>query len=530
MTAVEHDPLMAWFLGVAAPEPDTRAGDSPPVHVEPGSREERYATQALANACDRIREAPRGRWNVELNNSALGIFRLAAGGFIDKHEAWQALTDADTRDPSLPGHREGVRATQATLESAWEAAQRDPIIELRDEASWMYAEGPSASGTGTSGSASPPGGESASGAPLTAEERHAREVAREAARLRIQREARRAVDSEDAVAGFREPPWRPTLAAELLIPDEPIAHRLARLLPVGGNATLAAQFKTGKTTLVNALARSLADGIPFLGKYEVAPPAGRVAIFNYEVDERQYRAWLRDAGIANADGVAVLNLREYRMPLTSSFVEDWIVRWLVEREASVWVVDPFARAFGGAVSENDNAEVGRFLETLDVIKGRAGIEELIMPVHTGRGAFEVGEERARGATRLDDWADVRWLLTKDEMGNRYFRATGRDVEEEEMLLRFDAATRGLSAVGGNRRFEETVMVENAVMACIKTTDGISHSELRAQVRKLLSRVDNTKVDDAIARLEARGAIRVEPGGTGKATRHWLMSMGLEGEE
>lgn len=530
MTAVEHTPTMAWFLGIAAPEPDARVGDSPPVHVEPGSREEKYARAALEKACERIREAPKGRWNVELNNSALGIFRLAAGGFIDKHEAWQALTEADERDAALPGHREGVRATQATLESAWEAAQRDPIIELRDEASWMYAEGPSAGGTGTPGGASPPAGESASGAPLTAEERHEREVAREAARLRIQREARRAVEAEDALAAFREPAYLPSLTAELLVPPEPVAYRAAKLLPVGGNATLAARFKTGKTTFMNSLARSLADGVPLLGKYEVAPPTGRVAIFNYEVDSRQYREWLRDAGIQNTDAVAVLNLRGYRLPVSSSFVEDWVVRWLVEAQASVWIVDPFARAYTGTVSENDNAEVGRFLETLDVIKQRAGIEELIMPVHTGRENAEAGEERARGATRLDDWADVRWLLTKDEMGNRYFRATGRDVEEEEMLLRFDPATRGLSAVGGNRRFEEAVLTENAVMACIKTTDGIGHAELRAQVRKLLSKVDNTKVDDAIARLETRGVIRVEVGGAGKATRHWLMSMGLEGEE
>jgi hypothetical protein len=48
-------------------------------------------------------------------------------------------------------------------------------------------------------------------------------------------------------------------------------------------------------------------------------------------------------------------------------------------------------------------------------------------------------DRARGATRLDDWADVRWLLEK----NRKVEdpsADGRDVMLEEQMLRWDDRT------------------------------------------------------------------------------------------
>ena len=155
--------------------------------------------------------------------------------------------------------------------------------------------------------------------------------------------------------------------------------------------------------------------------------------------------------IQNPDRVSVLNLRGFRLPITAPSVEDWIVRWLEEREVTAWVVDPFARAAVGT-DENSNTEVGVWLDTLDVIKERAGVRDLILPTHTGRAEQEAGQERARGATRLDDWADVRWLLTKDEQGDRFFRATGRDVEVARGEADIRRADRALTIGGGDRRW------------------------------------------------------------------------------
>src|SRR4249919_2741336 len=268
------------------------------------------------------------------------------------------------------------------------------------------------------------------------EERAALDLAKEIARQRRIRDAKQHLDDEATTAAFREPPSRLTLTEELSIPDEPITYLIEHLLPTGSNGLLTAQYKTGKTTLVNHLARSLADSESFLGRHPVAKLAGRVALFNYEVDERQFRIWLREVGVANTDAVSVLNLRGFRLPVLTKAVEDWIVAWLETRNVQVWIVDPFARAFvGSGVSENDNTQVGAFLDALDVIKTRAGVSELILPTHTGREHFEEGDERARGATRLDDWADVRWMLTKDDHEQRYFSATGRDVEVGETALK-----------------------------------------------------------------------------------------------
>lgn len=329
---------------------------------------------------------------------------------------------------------------------------------------------------------------------------------------RIRREAKRVLDVEEATAAFREPPSRFTLVEELAIPDEPVTYAVEEILPTGGNVLLTAQFKAGKTTLVNHLTRCLADGQPFLGKLNVSEPNGRVALFNYEVDERQYRRWLREVGIGAEPLVSVLNLRGYRLPLVNRHVEDWVVRWLSEHDIAVWVVDPFARAYvGSGTSENDNTEVGRFLDTLDVIKERAGVSELILPTHTGREVFEAGQERARGATRLDDWADVRWMLTKDEDDVRYFSATGRDVDFAESALYFDEAARAPRIAGASRAKESHRKLQDAIVSVVTGNPGISARQMRIAVRQIVGKVTNTDVDDAVALAEMHHLVRVVDG-------------------
>lgn len=349
-------------------------------------------------------------------------------------------------------------------------------------------------------------------------------LAQEVALQRARRAAKRMLDEEDASAQFREPMWARSLTDELALPDEPVQYTVDQLLPAGANVLLTAGFKTGKTTMMGHLTKCLVDGDPFLGKFPIndRPGQGRIGYFNYEVSRDQHRRWLRDLGIVNTDAVTVLPLRGFRLPLVSKYVEDWVVRWLQEHQIDVWIVDPYARAYVGSVTnENDNTEVGAFLDALDVIKERAGVMDLIMPVHTGRGDMEEGQERARGATRLDDWADVRWLLTKDEHDIRYFRATGRDVEYPESQLRFDEASRSLLLTGGNRQQGKRVRVTEAIIRAIEEQPGIGARALRTAVRADLGQCAQTALDEALELLEEQGRLRVEEGSGRKPRRHYL---------
>jgi hypothetical protein len=116
-----------------------------------------------------------------------------------------------------------------------------------------------------------------------------------------------------------------------------------------------------------------------------------------------------------------------------------------------------------------------FLDTLDVIKDRAGVSNLVLPIHTGR-AQENGIDRARGATRLDDWADVRWLLKKTNDG-RFFSADGRDVLQEEQQLTFDETTRSLTLGGVDSRMAKKRGLEDLWIEAVIANPGSNTSQL-----------------------------------------------------
>jgi hypothetical protein len=125
--------------------------------------------------------------------------------------------------------------------------------------------------------------------------------------------------------------------------------------------------------------------------------------------------------------------------------------------------------------------MGLFLDTLDVIKYEAGVENLIVAAHTGR-ASETGIERARGASRFDDWADVRWLLTKNDEGQRFLKAHGRDVDMEQHLLNYDAHSRSLTVERAIKQTEQTI--ENIMKQMVDTVNenpGILTKELKEKV-------------------------------------------------
>lgn len=479
-----------------APAPYTGPGPSP------------YGQAALEQECAAVAGAPQGTRNDTLNRATFNLSQLIASGHLDPQAVESRLTAAAAQAGLAPAE---IRATLASGHRAGVAHPRD-VAPLEPLAQVHVLRGPQEA---------PEAPQQAPAAQEpTPQERleqwRAQALHAEVERQRVRRQADQVLREEEAAAAWQEPAWRPTLTAELAIPDEPVTYTVQDLLPTGGNVLLTAQFKAGKTTLVNELARCLADSDKFLGRFATHTP-GRIALWNYEVDARQYRRWLREAGFLHTDRVTVLNLRGFRMPVSHARIQDWAVRWLTEHQVAVWVMDPFARAFvGSGTSENDNTEVGAFLDTLDVVKERAGVGELVLPTHTGRAEMERGAERARGATRLDDWADVRWLLTQDETGARYFRASGRDVELAEGRLEFDPDTRRLTLAGGDRYWEARKRDEDTVVAIIDAHPGIS---LRG-IRERATGMGRDRLKRAIESAKYMHRIYVEGAENGGTSRHF----------
>jgi hypothetical protein len=340
--------------------------------------------------------------------------------------------------------------------------------------------------------------------PSAVDDEHASLVARYRAQTRARREATRSLDDDEHDASWREPVTLGTLADELLLPDAPTVWTIDDVMPAGSNTVVTAQYKTGKTTLMLNLVRSLVDRTPFLGTFGVGADSGTVAVWNYEVGPSQFRRWLRDAGIVNVERVVVLHLRGYTLPLHTSRGESWAVEWLSQHKCTTWIVDPLARALSG-LDENSNQDVGRFLETLDNVKQQTDVTDLVMPTHTGRAVQDVGQERSRGATRIDDWADVRWLLTKDEQGQRYFAATGRDVDTPAQELTYDNVTRSLSlnvGVTRRRKSDPPRADVNAYDAIVRAVNDAPGQSTSAVVERLKGEGVKTRRADMFAAITA----------------------------
>lgn len=286
-------------------------------------------------------------------------------------------------------------------------------------------------------------------------------IRRKAAELMIVEEAR-------ALLARRKAHEAPPLGGEQLTsflaqPDEVIAYRVDRLWTTNGRVLLAAAAKAGKTTMMTNLLGCLADGGAFLNTFDTQPvdPGRSIVYLNLEVSGNQMRRWLRRAGIRNTDAVHVVNLRGQLSALTLAS-EDGRTRvsgWLRDLGAQVVILDPLAPLLASlGLDENSNTDIATFFAWWSEALFDAGVADDIVCHHAGHYAG-----RSRGASRLMDEPDALWTITRDQAVDeddddiyaghepRFFKATGRDVEQPEQPLTFDPDTGLLELGSGNRK-------------------------------------------------------------------------------
>lgn len=253
--------------------------------------------------------------------------------------------------------------------------------------------------------------------------------------------------------------------AELLATAIPKSKWLVDgLLMKAGKIFFAAQAKAGKTTLTLALLKSLADGIPFLGKFKVEVPEGRIGYMNLELTDGQMQEWVARQNIESVDKVHFWNLRGKPNPFRSSVSRNHLIQEIQELGVNTLIIDTFAKIFPGEA--NNNSEVNRFLIMLDDVLDRAGVEQLVMLVHAGNDASKI-----RGATALTDHPDGIWYLINDDQKNRYFSAIGRDIETPEGQILFDKTTSQLSFTGTGKRETRDLSSRERVLDFIKANPG-----------------------------------------------------------
>lgn len=344
----------------------------------------------------------------------------------------------------------------------------------------------------------------------TQENTLARDVQLELRRQRVRRRATQQLDTELAELQLKPAPLH-TLRDLLLRPQAREQWAVKDLHEVGNNTVLTAEYKTGKTTMLMNLVKALVDDEPFLGQWP-AKAQGRVALYDFEMTERQLQRWFADVGIQNTDRVVVIPLRGYKASLMTPAGQELTIKTLQKYEVTDWVIDPFGRALEG--NENANDEVRAWTDTVDWIKREAGVQNLYVATHTGRVKHEPGQERARGATVLDDWTDNRWLLVRSNSGERTFRAVGRNGEIPQTLIDYNEHTRSLSIQGEVGDYdpdrEQMGKIELQTLRLLSAGRKMNRRQLRAEQQKVIT-ASKAKLDKAVDKLVEQGRLIAEQG-------------------
>lgn len=246
--------------------------------------------------------------------------------------------------------------------------------------------------------------------------------------------------------------------------DEAVEWRIEELWQQGQTVLLTAQYKAGKTTMVINAIRSLVDGKPFLGQFVTTAVTRNVYVVNAEMTGRQFRRWLREAGIENRDRVFAMHVREAGTAagdILDPTSRDLLIEELNEADAEVLILDPLNPLLSAAnVDENASTEVAKWFNALTDVVERSPVQDVLLVHHFGHQG-----ERGRGSSKFMDAPDAIWTYTKgaqrgkhaapddddDLLGEietaaepRFLAAIGRDVELAKSRVDYDAATRTLT--------------------------------------------------------------------------------------
>jgi len=334
----------------------------------------------------------------------------------------------------------------------------------------------------------------------------------------------RALDVEDlarqmrAQRSFMPPPaevsyrWSDHIAT----PRPPLQYAVEGIAAVGQNVTITGQYKAGKTLLGVNLIRCLVDNEPFLGEFKTegngAGSNGSVGFWSLEMSMSDLDGYIDPIGLGNADRLVVLSGRGYGVNILTDVGKQWTVNWLQDGSVKTWVVDSHARMCRMAgVDENDNGAVLNLLHRLDEIKELAGVGELFYLVHTGRGEQQEGRERARGATVIDDWADARWVLTRQDKV-RFLAVEGRSVQDmTARSLVFNEGTKRMTLGKHNPAEAKTSGLTDLLISLVMDHDGITWKSLTRLVRERAGSASERRIEEARDEALLRGRIREKSG-------------------
>ena len=227
-------------------------------------------------------------------------------------------------------------------------------------------------------------------------------------------------------------------AAELLTSKLPARDDVigSGLLPRGGMALLAGQFKSGKTILAMQAALATAQGSDFLG-FEVT--RGRVLLLSGEGGPLLLRERLEKMTKSNHEGLDDLLLwwpTESRLDLAEKESRAALAAFCKSEKIDLMIIDPLIRF--NSLDENSTLEMGRFVRGLAELRQETGAAILLVH-HTrkpGKGSSNTGIE-ARGSTVLHGEVDSLIMLQSRRASNDFTLQFELRWAEEPPALRLE---------------------------------------------------------------------------------------------
>lgn len=322
-------------------------------------------------------------------------------------------------------------------------------------------------------------------------------VEAELRKMRISAEARHRFNSEHA----QRKELKFWTGEELAGCDVVREWRIEDLISSGSNVLINAAYKSGKTTLILNMVRSLARGGYFLGTKKVHRKAKMVRVIDMEMPLATAKEWIMQMGLHTQANVEYAFLAGRAGDL-SLFDDRHLNELATKLEGTeVLIVDPVGPLMAAlGLDENSNSDIRKMLYALTVLKTRCGASELVVVHHAGH----ADKGRARGASAFGDWPDtiidLRNTQPDDIDGLRELRARGRDINYKCQLF-YDTATRELSDVTTKHAPAE-MSTESKILAALAAGQ-LSSKELRVKVG-----AREQELYRALAELKAQGRIRI----------------------
>jgi hypothetical protein len=282
------------------------------------------------------------------------------------------------------------------------------------------------------------------------------------------------------------------LADWLKEPDVPTRWLIDGWMKWGTRVLAYAQFKAGKTTFIANMARSLADGDPFLGEATVMPlqDGETLVLLDFEMGRAQLKEWLAIQNIVHADRVAVAAMRGFATHfnlLDSRCRQDW-AQLLQGQNCKFLIIDCIGPVMSASdLLEGDNSQTSKFLRLVDELLVAGGVDNCLLVHHMGH-----DERRPRGASAFRGWCDTEITLRRTgnlSTGQRYISAVGRDVSQPERELQYDEATHRF-AIGkpvlftssGGRKVKSADAALGEVVKLLRVTPGLNATRVVQQIR------------------------------------------------